>query len=127
MNKHKDEYQDALDGFVSDSKLLCELQLFRKPQRATAKGIINDDRITLQELINKVPYYEKLEERAKPHKLIRLPITTHDELILPKYTYKIEKVMCEKCGLTSFVVDNHYSQFKFCKQCGQAVDWSDFE
>jgi len=102
--------------------LLQPMQNIKREER-----LIRENLGLKKELSEMYKRYEKLEERAKPHKLIRLPITTHDELILPKYTYKIEKVMCDKCGLTSFVVDNHYSQFKFCKQCGQAVDWSDFE
>ena len=115
MNKH----QEAL------SSISFTLHYRVKPKTL---GRCEDENLDLlQELVDKVPHYEKLEERAKPRKLIQLPITTHDEIIIPKYTYKIEKVMCDKCGLTSFVVDNHHNQFKFCKQCGQAVDWSDFE
>ena len=77
---------------------------------------------------NKYDEYKKslqeLVDKATPKKLIKLEIIELDKIIMPEYTNLIEKYMCDECGLTWFIVDGHTCQNKFCKQCGQAIDWS---
>lgn len=65
----------------------------------------------------------QLVDKATPKKPIKLEITDLDEIIMPEYTSTIDKYMCDNCGLTWFIVDGHTCQHKYCKQCGQAIDW----
>lgn len=67
---------------------------------------------------------KELVDKATPKKLIKLEIIELDKIIMPEYTNTIDKYMCDECGLTWFIVDGHTCQNKFCKQCGQAIDWS---
>ena len=66
---------------------------------------------------------QELADKATPKKPIKLEIIDLDEIIMPEYTNTIDKYMCDNCGLTWFIVDGHTYQHKYCKQCGQAIDW----
>ena len=103
MNKH----QEALDGSVN----IKENFIYHEGKMVQIKNVQNSK--TLQELADK----------ATPKKLIKLEITELDKIIMPEYTNTIDKYMCDECGLTWFIVDEHTCQNKFCKQCGQAILW----
>ena len=66
----------------------------------------------IQELVDKVHYYKKLEARATPMKPIDIK---HDKL--DGFAFG----EC-KCGT---VVDKFENEF--CNRCGQALDWSEDE
>jgi hypothetical protein len=122
MNK----YQEALDKFVSDSKLLCELQLFRKTQRATAKGLIDDDRIKLQELIDKETPKKPIKIEFKFTEEELEWITNEDD----KYRYECPHCHIEECRRNvpdCWNDDYVYEMTKRCDECGGLLDWSENE
>lgn len=72
----------------------------------------------VQELVDKVPYYEKLESKATPKK----PKINH-------YDNDCTKIICPNdCGiqLNGLSKDNEILSFthEYCPKCGQAIDWS---
>ena len=99
------EFQEALDRVKEDYEDTCSLGM--RPMFSY------DDIYKMQKLV----------DRATPKRPVKLEIYESDEVIMPKYTTSIGKYMCEDCGLTWFIVDEHVWQNKFCNQCGQAIDW----
>lgn len=38
---------------------------------------------------------------------------------------RYDKFRCSVCGFIKEFTDGHTAQYKYCPQCGQAIDWSD--
>ena len=114
MNK----YQVALNDFSKTIKVINGKPTIINNEYDASKFVLYESQIRiLQELVDK----------TTPKKPIKLEITDLDEIIMPEYTNTIDKYMCDNCGLTWFIVDGHTYQHKYCKQCGQAIDWSNNE
>lgn len=74
----------------------------------------------VQELVDKVPYYEKLESKATPKKPLFEDIGN------------IRHHKCPDCGKTishevTGTVKTFSTKHNFCSKCGQAIDWSENE
>jgi rubrerythrin len=104
MNKHQ-EALDRLENF------------------AYYGGEKGDNVKIIQELVDKVPNYEKLEAKAKPMK---------PEMI-PYKGYLIEEATYQGCPSCKNPTYRDWTMFersrlpKFCPNCGQALDWSENE
>jgi len=100
MNK----YQKALEVFCENTKLTQ----FNIGQLQWASE-------ELQELVDKVPYYEELEDKATPKKPKNIK---QDETTFGNINGK-----CPNC--TREVFGDCYEYYdKYCSNCGQALDWS---
>ena len=101
MNK----YQKALEVFCENTKLTQ----FNIGQLQWASE-------ELQELVDKVPYYEELEDKATPKKPILTLECEFDDIEDDEIC--AENYYCKVCNNSLDTLD------KFCSNCGQALDWS---
>jgi len=106
MNKH----QEVLDRLKKITRFggTCEVEVFDED---------DEDIKTLQELVDKVPHYEKLESKATPKKPLFEDIGN------------IRHHKCPDCGKTishevTGTVKTFSTKHNFCSKCGQAIDWS---
>lgn len=101
MNKH----QEALD-FLCDNSKLTQFNIGESQWSSE----------TLQELVDKVPHYEKLEAKAKPMK----PTPLFDN------KYSDDRTLC--CNACGRPIINVWTtaEYKpnYCHYCGQALDWN---
>jgi len=110
MNKH----QEALDRLHNFSYFGDDgADSFHHKQH-------DEDIKTLQELVDKVPHYEKLESKATPKKPLFEDIGN------------IRHHKCPDCGKTishevTGAVKTFSTKHNFCSKCGQALDWSNDE
>lgn len=44
---------------------------------------------------------------------------------IPKPIY--DKYRCSECGFTKEFVDGHTTQYEYCPECGQRIDWEEIE
>ena len=80
--------------------------------------------MTYEEAINELRYQEKLRGKGIPYQVGNLVISTAISAIkkqIPKKPSETDKVRCIHCGC---VVKRDE---RFCKNCGQALDWGDNE
>ena len=74
---------------------------------------------TLQELVDKAPYYKELEDKATPKKPNKL---TYKLLLDDGWKYECPRCKCA-IGINPNALD--YTQDEsFCPTCSQAIDWS---
>ena len=59
-------------------------------------------------------------------KQIPKPIYEHSETRLI-YKVRYDKVRCSECGFTKEFVDGHTTQYEYCPECGQRIDWEEIE
>lgn len=54
------------------------------------------------------------------------PIYEHIET---RFIYKVryDKFRCNECGFTKEFVDGHTTQYEYCPECGQRIDWEEIE
>lgn len=97
MNK----YQKALDIIKSEKDIECR----------SLDSIYEEEFDKLQELVDKVPYYEELEAKATPKKVIDIN------------DIEFEMYKCPCCNHKWISNGNE----KYCVNCGQAIDWSEDE
>ena len=105
MNK----YQEALNDVIEDDEIWwtdCDEHGIK---------VIN----TLQELVDKAPYYKELEDKATPKKPNKL---TYKLLLDDGWKYECPRCKCA-IGINPNALD--YTQDEsFCPTCSQAIDWS---
>ena len=54
------------------------------------------------------------------------PIYEHIETRLI-YKARYDKFICSECGFTKEFVDGHTTQYEYCPECGQRIDWEEIE
>ena len=59
-------------------------------------------------------------------KQIPKPIYEHIETRLI-YKVRYDKFRCSECGFTKEFVDGHTTQYEYCPECGQRIDWEEIE
>lgn len=59
-------------------------------------------------------------------KQIPKPIYEHIETRLI-YKVRYDKFRCSECGFTKEFVDEHTTQYEYCPECGQRIDWEEIE
>ena len=122
MNMNK--YQEALNGLVN----VKENFIYHEGKMIQIKNIGNAK--LLQELVDKVPHYEKLESKATPKKPIK---ARNGDIICGNckesagiFTKYIEQTTDETFdGEIEFDYHIEYTENEFCSICGQALDWSE--
>lgn len=115
--------EDLIDIIkYQDEKLDCQFEI-TSMHKEHITNLNEWIKLLTHRLVVKQNKIKELEEKSKPQKPIKLEIIDLDEIIMPKYTNTIDKYMCDNCGLTWFIVDEHTYQHKYCKQCGQALNY----
>lgn len=54
------------------------------------------------------------------------PIYEHIETRLI-YKVRYDNFRCSECGFTKEFVGGHTTQYKYCPECGQRIDWEEIE
>ena len=106
-NVEVNEYQRALND-VKNAKILLHIH----DDIVDELNVFNEEDIRieiLQELVDKVPYYEQLEAKATPMK----PVGEKYYELCP---------LCYNPSVRSDYASNY--ELKRCHECGQAIDWS---
>lgn len=100
------KHQEALNYLKANCEQWVVNEDYRKNKKILDTTFEESDKSSelLQELVDKVPYYEELEAKATPKK----PIMRDDN----------EYLECPNC-------DYPLSKTNYCEHCGQALDWSE--
>jgi len=109
-NVEVNEFQDSLNELYENATNGEDVFIKQKH----IKGI-TECRDVLQELVDKTPYYKELEDKATPKK-VRREEEYDNGVLYAHYEH------CGNCEYTFYELTD--TQFKYCPNCGQAIDWS---
>ena len=91
---------------------LAEIEYYNgfSGKEACIEAIEDACRLAIEALEKQVPksIYEHMETRLNPE-------------------VRRDKFRCSVCGFIKEFTDGHTAQYKYCPQCGQAIDWEDAE
>lgn len=116
MNK----YQEALFKIRKSRVIKNSIGgLFSNYEILSIEEVLEEESNKLQELVDKVPYYKELEDKARPKKPNKL---TYKLLLDEGWKYE-----CPTCKCAIGINDNasdYMNEDSFCPTCSQAIDWS---